>query len=199
MSITPIEVDLCLWSQINASSDVASWSLTDADCLKDRVTMELPPRCSRPHSPKFSAFAAPTPIRQSTRAIYNGQTNSPTRRMVFCPSTFFWSFASSSICSRYFFQPSFRFYCLIVATASSHCRRRMPSAICQFNPATVEEDISLGSDNSTQYGAQSCAEKSIRLSHSAPEIGEFVHLTSAVVVRCPLPVFPRVPSLLIFL
>ena len=75
----------------------------------------------------------------------------------------------------------------------------MPSAICRFNAAIVEDDIGLGSDNSTQYGAQSCAEKSIRLSHSAPEIGEVVHPTSAVVVRCLLAVFPGAPSLLIFL
>src|ERR1700723_1995404 len=78
MSITPIEVDLCLWSQINASSDVASWLLTDAGCLKDRVTMKLPPRCFSTHSPKVSASAPLTPIKQRTRAIYNSQTNSPT-------------------------------------------------------------------------------------------------------------------------
>src|SRR4029077_12119609 len=112
----------------------------------------------------------------------------------FRPSTFFWHFASST-CSRHFFEPPFQFYSLIVATASSHCRRRKPSAICRFNDATVESDTNLGSDNSTQYGAQNCAEKSIRLSHSAPEIGEVVHLTRAVVVRCSPAVFPSVPSL----
>ena len=161
--------------------------------------MKLPPRCSSTHSPKFSAFAPLRPIKQRTRAIYNSQTNCPIRRMAFCPSTFFWSFASSSTCSRHFFQPPFQFYSLIVATASSHCRRCKPSAICRFNAATVESDIRLGSDNSTQYGAQNWAEKSIRLSHSAPEIADVVHLTSAVVVRCPLAVFPGVPSLPIFL
>ena len=41
MSITPIKFDLCLWSQMNASSDVASWLLTDADCLNDRVNIQL--------------------------------------------------------------------------------------------------------------------------------------------------------------
>jgi hypothetical protein len=65
------------------------------------------------------------------------------------------------------------------------------AAICRFNATTVEDDIRLGSDNSTQYGAQNCAEKSIRLSHSDPEIAEVVHLTSAVLVRCPLAVLPK--------
>jgi hypothetical protein len=34
------------------------------------------------------------------------------------------------------------------------------------------------------------------VSHSAPEIGELVDLTNAVVVRCPLADFPSFPSLL---
>ena len=37
--------------------------------------MKLPPRCSSTHSPKISAFAPLRPIKQSTKAIYNGQTN----------------------------------------------------------------------------------------------------------------------------
>ena len=199
MSITPIEVDLCLWSQMKASSDVASWLLTDADCLKDRVTMKLSPRCSSTHSPKFSAFAPPRPIKQRTRAKYNSQTNSRIYSHGFLPFDFRLVFrVVITSCPRHFSSRHFN-YSLIVATASSHCRRRKPSAICQFNAATVEDDIRLGSDNSTQYGAQNCAEKSIRVSHSAPEIAEVVHLTSAVVVRCPPAVFPSVPSLLIFL
>ena len=50
--------------------------------------MKLPPRCSSTHSPKVSAFAPLRPIKQRTRAIYNGQTNSPTYSHGFLPFDF---------------------------------------------------------------------------------------------------------------